>query len=75
MSRAKGEKQEGAEEEDNAMYQLSRVHRAKALELLKVAKIAGHLEADKAHSVGLDMTLGAVLMISIRDVSEEDETM
>ena len=39
----------------------------RALELLRVAKIAGHLEPEKAGSVEMDMTLGAVLMLSIRD--------
>jgi len=69
MSRLKGDKEEGAKEEDNAMYELSRLQRAKALELLKIAKIAGQLEPDKADSVEMDMTLGATLMLSIRDVS------
>lgn len=50
------------------MYELSRRQRGKALELLKIAKIAGHLEEDKAGEVEVDMTLGAVLMLSIRDV-------
>jgi len=68
MSRLKGDKEEGAKEEDNAMYQLSRLQRAKALEMLKIAKIAGQLEPDKADSVEMDMTLGATLMLSIRDV-------
>lgn len=65
MAKAQGE---GAKQSDNAMYELSRVQRGRALELLRVAKIAGHLEPEKAGSVEMDMSLGAVLMLSIRDV-------
>lgn len=65
MAKAQGE---GAKQSDNAMYELSRAQRGRALELLRVAKIAGHLEPEKAGSVEMDMTLGAVLMLSIRDV-------
>jgi hypothetical protein len=65
MAKAQGE---DAKQSDNAMYALSRAQRSRALELLKVATIAGHLEPEKAESVDMDMTLGAALMLSIRDV-------
>ena len=68
MAQAKDDETGGSKEADNAMYELSRIQRGKALELLKIAKIAGHLEPEKAESVEMDMTLGAALMLSIRDV-------
>lgn len=53
----------------NAMYQLSVVQRAKALELLNVAKAAGELDASRAGTLEMDLALGTALILAIRDVS------
>jgi hypothetical protein len=65
--KTRGERSKG--EQDNAMYELSRVQRRRALELLDVARIAGQLGRGKEEGVEMDLALATALILSIRDVS------